>query len=208
MVDPTWQNTTGGFDYFASWDTNHIAFSILGLDSTGPAPAGTYKIDQTSHDVIISYHQGDLALTQPPKLGLRVDPPGKITAGLPAGGSVTVDNYGPTLFTGDQLTLSTKTLDIFPSRTPIGVLPPFASQTVNFSLSPTGILESKNDIIAVNFAGQHRSYPVTVQPFYKNNFLLVVGSLTVLGSLSLIAQIARSLYLQRRKRDHNLHREG
>ncbi len=42
-VDPTWQKTTGGVDYFNHFDVNHVALAILGESSQSPLPAGYYK---------------------------------------------------------------------------------------------------------------------------------------------------------------------
>lgn len=42
-VDPTWENTTGGIDYFHNFDLSHIVFAINGTSSTAPNPAGSYK---------------------------------------------------------------------------------------------------------------------------------------------------------------------
>lgn len=42
-VDPTWENTTGGVDYFHQFDLNHIVLAINGRSSTLPYPAGAYK---------------------------------------------------------------------------------------------------------------------------------------------------------------------
>jgi transglutaminase-like putative cysteine protease len=42
-VDPTWENTTGGVDYFNQFDLNHIALAINGRSSTLPYPAGAYR---------------------------------------------------------------------------------------------------------------------------------------------------------------------
>lgn len=42
-VDPTWENTTGGVDYFNNFDLNHIVFAINGESSTTPYAAGSYK---------------------------------------------------------------------------------------------------------------------------------------------------------------------
>ncbi len=42
QVDPTWEDTTGGVDYFNKFDLNHIVFAINGLSSTMPYPAGSY----------------------------------------------------------------------------------------------------------------------------------------------------------------------
>lgn len=43
-VDPTWQNTTGGIDYFNTMDLKHVAFAIHGVSDTLPYPAGSYKL--------------------------------------------------------------------------------------------------------------------------------------------------------------------
>lgn len=42
-VDPTWEDTTGGIDYFSKIDLNHFAFVIHGMKSFLPLPAGAYK---------------------------------------------------------------------------------------------------------------------------------------------------------------------
>lgn len=55
MVDPTWADTTGGVDYFHTFDLDHVAFVRNGLSSTYPVPAGGYKLDQTSKDVDVSF---------------------------------------------------------------------------------------------------------------------------------------------------------
>ena len=48
-ADPTWEKTTGGRDYFNSFDLNHIVFTINGLNDSKPLPAGTYVSDQTAN---------------------------------------------------------------------------------------------------------------------------------------------------------------
>lgn len=51
-VDPTWQVTTNGVDYFSKLDFHHVAFAIRGLNPDSPYPAGMYKIPgQTGKDV-------------------------------------------------------------------------------------------------------------------------------------------------------------
>lgn len=42
-IDPTWEDTTGGVDYFNFFDLNHIVFAFNGVSSSYPAPAGAYK---------------------------------------------------------------------------------------------------------------------------------------------------------------------
>lgn len=42
-TDPTWEDTTGGIDYFNNFDLNHIILAINGVSSTLPYPAGSYS---------------------------------------------------------------------------------------------------------------------------------------------------------------------
>jgi transglutaminase-like putative cysteine protease len=56
QVDPTW-GTTSGIDYFTKVDTNHFVFSIKGLDSEYPYPAGAYKIDGNEKQVEVDVAQ-------------------------------------------------------------------------------------------------------------------------------------------------------
>ncbi len=48
QVDPTWQSTTGGRDYFHYFDLNHLVFAINGENSILPLPAGSYVDKQTN----------------------------------------------------------------------------------------------------------------------------------------------------------------
>lgn len=57
MVDPTWGNTTGGIDYFYTFDFDHFAFVIKGLNSSYPISPGGYK------DIKVSFAKDKLALT-------------------------------------------------------------------------------------------------------------------------------------------------
>ena len=45
-LDPTWGNTSG-IDYLDSFDLNHITFAIHGKQSDYPAPAGSYKLENS-----------------------------------------------------------------------------------------------------------------------------------------------------------------
>jgi len=55
-VDPTWEDTTGGVDYFNKLDLRHISFVIHGFDPTKPNPPGSYKLgDNPQKDVYVSH---------------------------------------------------------------------------------------------------------------------------------------------------------
>lgn len=56
QVDPTWEHTTGGINYFDHFDLNHIVFAINGESSTAPYPAGSYKSSEaTSKDIEVGF---------------------------------------------------------------------------------------------------------------------------------------------------------
>ncbi len=54
-VDPTWQNTTKGADFFEKQDLRHFAFVIHGENSTSPLTPGSYKFGPLPQkDVFVS----------------------------------------------------------------------------------------------------------------------------------------------------------
>lgn len=91
-VDPTWGNTTGGIDYFDTFDFNHIVFAIHGRSSEQPLPAGFYREGgREGKDVLVEFLQSPAA---PASVTLipRVTFPKTVTAGFTARGVVTVEN--------------------------------------------------------------------------------------------------------------------
>lgn len=55
-LDPTWENTTGGVDYFSHLDFNHVVFAIHGINSETPYPAGVYKLSgEETKDIAVSF---------------------------------------------------------------------------------------------------------------------------------------------------------
>jgi len=55
QIDPTWENTTNGIDYFTDLDLNHLAFVIHGTDSVYPPPPGSYKKDKFTKSIFIDF---------------------------------------------------------------------------------------------------------------------------------------------------------
>ncbi|KKQ31748.1 MAG: hypothetical protein US68_C0006G0069 [Candidatus Shapirobacteria bacterium GW2011_GWE1_38_10] len=54
-VDPTWEKTTNGIDYFSDLDLNHITFVTHGLDSQNPLPPGSYRNEFSEKSIAISF---------------------------------------------------------------------------------------------------------------------------------------------------------
>lgn len=54
-VDPTWEKTTNGIDYFDNLDLNHITFVTHGVDSQNPLPPGSYKNENGDKSISIDF---------------------------------------------------------------------------------------------------------------------------------------------------------
>lgn len=54
-IDPTWEDTTGGVDYFNFFDLNHIVFAYNGISSSQPPSAGAFKpLDSKTQTVTVA----------------------------------------------------------------------------------------------------------------------------------------------------------
>ncbi|MFA6185196.1 MAG: transglutaminase-like domain-containing protein [Candidatus Shapirobacteria bacterium] len=59
-VDPTWEKTTNGVDYFKDLDPNHFAFVFHGLDSENPLPPGGYKNNHNIKTIEVEFATQEL----------------------------------------------------------------------------------------------------------------------------------------------------
>lgn len=71
-VDPTWENTTGGEDFFSKLDLRHFVFVIHGTNATEPYPPGSYKLGANPQkDIYVSF--GDLPVERNVQLDLTIN---------------------------------------------------------------------------------------------------------------------------------------
>jgi hypothetical protein len=82
QVDPTWEETTGGADYFHQFDLNHITFAINGVSSVSPAPAGLNDTQQK--EVKVTFAQTFESTPVKEQLELSLNP--KKISGIPVPG--------------------------------------------------------------------------------------------------------------------------
>ena len=66
-IDPTWEDTTGGIDYFNNFDLNHIALAINGTSSSLPYPAGSYsgETNEKNKKIYLDFSKEDFVKTNP-----------------------------------------------------------------------------------------------------------------------------------------------
>ena len=191
QIDPTWENTTHGVDYFNKLDFNHIVFVIHGIDPQFPVTAGGYKdSSKKTRDVFVDptnetiFPEADVSFTSEFKNGkpmLVIEN----RAGVGLHGSLT---------TGDNDYITALNSNIS--------LPPFSQTDVQLTLKKQPLFTpiTINTIIYLN--GQQYPKQITVPPT-----LQTVGILAGIGGvLVVIAGVTWYIYLRKRRSKTPLYR--
>ena len=203
MVDPTWENTTGGVDYFNKLDLNHFTFVIKGSSSSQPIPAGSYKyIGQDSHDVKVSLSENDFL--GKPQVAVDVDVGSPILAGFPGKIKVKVANNGNGLLPSTNFGVSAQKLSILEAQDQkLGPIPAFGSANFEFNIRTKSLFDFYNDQITVLVGGQKFTKDVTIKPFLLLQTVPLMAVGIVLGMVGIYLLVLGGL-LYRRKRWTNL----
>lgn len=177
MVDPTWGNTTGGIDYFNSFDYEHIAFVIKGESSTYPIPAGGYKTNTKSKDVKVAFASPELFK---PRVSIDVKDsiPENALSGLPIQSSIEIINNGNQELPASELSIDTK-LPLNQKAYAIPPIPPFGSVSVDLDFGRAPILTNWELPITISYAGNTYNKSVTVSIIPRDYLYLIGGGLFV-----------------------------
>lgn len=182
MVDPTWENTTGGVDYFTKLDLNHFTFVVKGLSSEQPVPAGSYKYNgQDSHDVKVVLSETDFL--GKPQIDVSIDTPYQIYSGFPGTIKVKVANSGNSIYSSTTLAVTAGKLSILDGESrKLGVIPPFGISEFDFNIRTKSLFESYNDQISVLIGGQRFTKDISVKPFliFRPIPLMIGGGLLLI----------------------------
>lgn len=184
MIDPTWESTTGGVDYFNKLDLNHFAFVIKGLSSEQPVPAGSYKYaGLDSHDVKVTFSENDFL--GKPQLDVSIDLQNPILAGLPGKIKVSIQNLGNAEQQSSNLKVYANSLSILGNPKTSGPMPAFGHGDFEFDLRTKSLLDNFSDTITVEVAGQKFTKNVQVQPFlvFRSFPFVLIGIISGLGGI-------------------------
>lgn len=189
QVDPTWENTSGGIDYFSKLDFNHIAFVHKGLSSTQPLPAGVYKTDSKKGGDI----QVEFSESLPQKrsdLSLDFDLPTRTFSGFPVSGNFIITNKGNQAEENLLLVISQEGgIALSNQKIEIGTIPPFAKRQVPLNLQPKNLFSSEEIIINAKLDGLEKTAKISTNPIF------ILGILIGLGSLFVISLVIFSLFI-------------
>lgn len=165
MVDPTWENTTGGVDYFSKLDLNHFTFVTKGVSSTQPVPAGSYKYaKEDSHDVKVTLAETDFLGKAQTNVEVEVASP--IIAGFPSKIKVKVSNSGNAAFPAVNFDVGANRLIVIEGEDrKLGIIPSFGEASFEFNTRTKSIFDDYNDILTIAIGGQKFTREINVAPF-------------------------------------------
>lgn len=191
MVDPTWENTTGGIDYFNVFDFDHFAFVIKGFSSTYPIPAGGYKFpNKETQDVQVTI--GRSYLSESSSLIATSEFKNNYLAGLPINGNILVTNSSGVLSAKQEVSVTSNSL--FPNKMTfsVGEIPPYGYRLIPVNFKSKPILTNEEDTIRIVIDQNTIENQIVIIPFYKSVlFYYIFGGLIIGTILSVILISAR-----------------
>lgn len=206
QVDPTWQNTTGGVDYFHQFDLNHITFAVNGVSSTTPYPAGSYKTDHlSSQDIAV-----ELAATFPdtqPDIGITLTPQSVLGLKIPGLYTLAITNKtGVAWYNAEVQLAATNGLILDPDRYTVDALLPFQTKEILVHSAPlngysiqTGSLTISVSLPSENYVTTHTA-ALTAGPKLLRSISDQTRVLTVVAGGLIVAISAWGLLVFKRKR--------
>ncbi|MDO8570290.1 MAG: transglutaminase-like domain-containing protein [Candidatus Daviesbacteria bacterium] len=156
MVDPTWENTSGGVDYFNKFDLNHLVLAIKGISSVSPVVSDELKVTISNQDFI-----------KEEKIKVDLNIPDILWAGLPVSLNLFIENTGNTILDSSQLVLNADKIKVVGGNTiTLGPIPPQGHTTYKFNLRPSLSFQQSTDTIEVTVAGEKFPKQVIIKPIF------------------------------------------
>lgn len=196
MVDPTWENTTGGVDYFNKLDLAHFVLAIRGVSSEIPVAAGAYKriltksdgeiVAQDSKDVIVDF--SDMEFSSKPSLNVDLDMPSSLLAGIPLKLGIKVSNNGTGILPLSAFKMGAKDTEIsnIPGR--IGPIPPFGHISIDSGIKSKTLFDTYQDTINILVGSFKYSKEINVKPFvlFQTGPMIILGAAVTIFSVYFI----------------------
>ncbi len=179
MIDPTWENTTGGVDYFNKLDLNHFVFVTKGLSSEQPIPAGSYKYSgQGTNDVKVQVSENDfLGKAQ---LDVKIENTDPILAGFPGKIKIKLSNLGNALYQSTAFGVTSNKLIVLENENKnLGSIPPFGTATFDLNIRTKSLFDSFNDQIIVQIGSQKYTKEISVKPLILFQTAPLIGALVI-----------------------------
>lgn len=168
QVDPTWQNTTKGNDYFNSVDLNRVILVFHGFDSLNPPPPGSYNQKPNQKTV-------DISLTNNP-INTQFSP---LLLDLKRS-KLTIQNPNQQSITNLSITNTNYSIDKF-----INIIPPYSQITLNIDE-----IKSPHSIVPKN-----KQITLTLKYDQDQNQLSFLNSYNQYYTLGLVSFLALTFFM-------------
>lgn len=156
MIDPTWENTSGGVDYFNKFDLNHLVLAIKGSSSERPTVSDSVKVIVSGEDFISG-----------PKVEVEIKAPETLLSGLPNETEVKIANVGnsaipsfPFTATSDKIRISGLFSSVLPS------IPPYGFTVVRLNLKSGSLWDNYDSFLSVSVGKEKFTQSIEVRPFF------------------------------------------
>lgn len=204
MVDPTWEKTTNGMDYFNTLDLSHVAFVVKGVDSEYPIPAGGYKFSSGSNDVKVSFAEPK-EFVKNLKLTIEENFPDRLLPKFKAKGTIKVVNTGN--YPQKNLEIVVKSNMGSKKSYTIDYLPPFGYKQINVSFTDTPVLTNDDYVITIQVGNEKYTKKIKISFIPDLATILLIGGIISVSTITAAVTFhTGSLLVQRRKRKNSIRR--
>ncbi len=197
MIDPTWENTTEGIDYFNTFDFDHFAFVIKGSDSEYPIPAGGYKIagQKSTQDVLVETKSNFEKVL--PSLSISTNFSEKYLGGLPIKGEIVIANNSGVIAPNQTVNITSNNMSPVPQNLYFDRIPPYGKKVIPVSFNSKPLLTNETDTIKISIGRSSIEKNLEVLPFYRHIFFtFILGGVITVGTFTLII----SIFIYKRRR--------
>lgn len=200
-IDPTWEDTTGGVDYFHQLDLNHIVFAINGQDSVTPHPAGSYK-DQDSTQKTVHVDFGSKFPEEDLIFSIAVKPQKIMGISIPGYYNLEITNATGLAYYQLPFDIKTRSNDIIVKADSVEIeaLLPFATQQIPFTLENQSSWLPTHDTIELKILDDNQTFRLLTSPPLGSIFANSSTYLYLAGGIILVTLFAGSLLVYKRKR--------
>ncbi len=197
MVDPTWENTTEGIDYFNVFDFDHLAFTIKGVDSEYPVPAGGYKIPGQKSTQDVKVTTSEEFKDELPTLRASTNFEDVYLGGLSVNGEIIVTNNSGVLAPNQTVKVESDSLNPKIQNLYFDKIPPYGKRVIPVKFKAKHFLTNETDTIKISIGKEVIEKNIVISPFYKHIYFII----GVLGALSIgLFTLTLSVIIRKRRR--------
>ncbi len=169
MVDPTWENTSGGVDYFNKFDLNHLVLAIRGVSSQYP---------YTSDEALVSISSAEYKTILEPKMEILVND--NLWSGFLVAGEIKISNIGASVLPNSDLNIFASEMQILNlQKLSVPEIPPFGFSSYKINLRTPFLWQTRLGEVNVDYMGVRYTKQISIIPIFlffpvQNVFLVVI----------------------------------